>query len=117
SWVRSETTAIMSAAALTSTTDVSLIRATVSCSAQLGDVAEGESICHACDELDDLLWLLPLLGEVFEDPSHGRPRAFLLPSRLRAEIDPLEHERPQCERSEERRVGKGGRCERCVELD
>jgi hypothetical protein len=86
--------ATTSDAAFTSSTDVSLISAIAT---QLRDVCECEPVGHAGDEVDDLLRLLPARDEVLEDASNRGARAFLLEPRVRAEVDALEHERPQCE--------------------
>ena len=92
--MRSDTTETMSAAALTSSTDVSLILAIT---VESFNVAQREAVGHACDELDDLLRVFSTFSEVLEDPPYGCPGALLLLPGVRAEVDPLEHERAQRE--------------------
>src|SRR6266487_6273638 len=64
---------------------------------QLRNVAQREPVRHPCDELDDLLGLLPTFREMLEDPPHSCSGSLLLLPRVRAEVDPLEHERTQGE--------------------
>jgi hypothetical protein len=45
---------------------------------ELRNVAQREPVRHACDELDDLLRLLPTICHVLEDAPYGCPGAFLL---------------------------------------
>ena len=73
---------------------MSLILAT---QVEFRNVAQGEPVGHARDELDDLLRLLATFSEMLEDPPHGCAGALLLLPRVRAEVDPLEHERAQRE--------------------
>src|SRR2546426_2485757 len=88
----------MSAAAFTSSTDVSLIRAiSVPPSGELCDVGERKTIRHARDELDDLLGILTALHAVVEDAADGRPGTLLFQPRMRTEIDVVEHEPSESE--------------------
>src|SRR5215210_6514308 len=90
----------MSAAALTSSTDVSLIlaiRGEPPSRSELRHVGQSKPVRHARDEVDDLLGLLPTLRELIEDPPHSRVGSLVLEACVTTEIDTLEHEFPECE--------------------
>src|SRR2546425_9815811 len=87
----------MSAAALTSSTAESLMRAISGPPSriELGDVGQCEPVGHAGDEVDDLLRLVAPIDQMAEDPPHGCVRPVVLGSYLRSEEDALEHEVPE----------------------
>src|SRR6188474_1757059 len=83
----------MFAAALTASTDSSLSRAT----SDLLGVVECEAIGHPGEIVDDGVGLVAPRHEVLEDPANHVASPLVLAPRLRAEVDPLEHEAPERE--------------------
>src|SRR5918996_590637 len=88
----------MSAAATTSRTDDSLMRATARLAEPLG-VVEREAVGHARDELRDRGRLVAALRELLDDPPDDGVGPLVLTARVRCEVDPFEHERAEREHS------------------